>query len=1436
MIRRTKTRHRLLILLGITAALLLGVTVFVLVRTSQIKARITASRAEGMVALEQKDYESALHKLGTYLQRHPEDMEVSLAYAKARQEVPRPNGRHLTDAIAVLRRVITSEPDNLEAGRTLLKLYTRVGYITEAAELAQSLLRYAPQDAELLEIRFQALLLRQDYAGVLKETEQLATSTGTSEQAAMAGHLHRWRAEALRMQGQLPEALAEADKFTAAAPGALPGYLLTYDILREMAQPSEAYFERLAKWKEQDVDARILRLLEAHSHRMAGAPVEAVKILQDLDDEPILDAQYIRALAIEFEQLNLFHRSLDVLQKVAGKLDDPGMQVHTAERLLQAGRREALDNLIAELDLEHHLASSQLLAYQALARFDANESAKAQIEQLAARVDENAAQDWLPLLRTLARMRQGEQPPSLTERIKVFREATERRANAFAYHFLASAYREAGELDLAITAWRKAIETSPTWATPRLEMARAMMVLQQPLAAAAAAESALQRSPNNGDAYAMLITALAAASDRFNEEQINGTMNLVRHALSQPQLREDIIVPVAQLLARGNELKDLRALIESTLARDPLPHPGVLQMLANISRDAKLGLEDACHAAIAQNHGDNAFFTAMNQVNAMQAAGQFADAVPLLDQAITHAPADQHPRLQVMRLQLLDASGNAAEAIAQCRRLLADYSNNRGVLDGVLQSNALWQDRELTQQAIKQLKAVSPADSIAVQVYEARFDLAGSPDTVALRELLQRLNNLVRQAPTRLDLRLVLSQVHARLGDTQAAVQQLTQAINQSPNNLGLQLELVRLLLANDDRAQARLVLQRLHERNPDDPNLRIMLARAYAEIGDVDDAIKLARSVDRDDDPQAAARLLLATLHAQRGDTAEALRIFDALIQQPPTPAAAVAAASFYYSQNDRQRLAAAMESLERAEPNVVQRHLILGAFWTSRGNAEQALSHFKQAIAADSRSVPAWAGLLQWHITHSDLPTIVEVMTTADQARLNDPRIAFLLRQRELVGQLKQANSITRSLILGLLSASDAEREAVRTMIAAVVDIENGNTPTQTRINQLQQVAGNHPRVAPVQVAFAAILASQGQYREAADLTERLARANPQMPLPLEMTIQYRSLAGEYRAALTAANNLRTLIAGQNQSTQAVDLLMADLLVRTNRAVDALNLLQPHFEQSADPSEAFILQYATAAMAAGRYDQAQQVLRPRLSQSSQIRVAWLTLASERLPSVSAIEQWINEVQPLIETTEHEQLTLANAWQRCGIRFEHDEAMKRAIAILDEVLNVETPSPAALLLRGAVADYQKAYDEAERYYRAALKQNDQFAVAMNNLAVVLSRNTEALEEAADLAQKAIALAPNQLEYRDTLAQIYQTRGEWDAAIDTWTRVNQMDPENPRWLIAIANVRVEMSQPEEARRLLSQAEARLAANPNPRTQQQAEALRKRLEAAPTVQP
>jgi tetratricopeptide (TPR) repeat protein len=143
-----------------------------------------------------------------------------------------------------------------------------------------------------------------------------------------------------------------------------------------------------------------------------------------------------------------------------------------AQRQWQLGRYQAVADSLAAIDAKTPAADAHLLAYRALSLDALGRGGEAMpiVEALARREDDPTAAAWAKAIR--AREAEPALPPA--ERVKAYQAALEDDADVAAIHYLlGEAYGAEGETELAVAAWRKAAELSPSWALPASMAARA---------------------------------------------------------------------------------------------------------------------------------------------------------------------------------------------------------------------------------------------------------------------------------------------------------------------------------------------------------------------------------------------------------------------------------------------------------------------------------------------------------------------------------------------------------------------------------------------------------------------------------------------------------------------------------------------------------------------------------------------------------------------------------------------------------------------------------------------------------------------------------------------------------------------------------------------------------------------------------------------------
>jgi beta-lactamase regulating signal transducer with metallopeptidase domain/cytochrome c-type biogenesis protein CcmH/NrfG len=181
--------------------------------------------------------------------------------------------------------------------------------------------------------------------------------------------------------------------------------------------------------------------------------------------------------------------------------------------------------------------------------------------------------------------------------------------------------------------------------------------------------------------------------------------------------------------------------------------------------------------------------------------------------------------------------------------------------------------------------------------------------------------------------------------------------------------------------------------------------------------------------------------------------------------------------------------------------------------------------------------------------------------------------------------------------------------------------------------------------------------------------------------------------------------------------------------------------------------------------------------------------------------------------------LRLGETYRRQGETGPAIASLRRAVELLPDDRVVS--STLALVLDSAG---QRA--EAEKEYRTVLKLDSNNAVAMNNLAYLLSHSQQHLDEALELALRARELLPNLVEISDTLAWVYLRKNYTNDALAIFEQLVEKHPEESTYHYHLALALV-----QKGNRVSAAEQLKLALERNP-SQEEAEKIRQLLNTLP----
>jgi tetratricopeptide (TPR) repeat protein len=1416
MIVRAKTKRRLMGLLIAAVIFLALVVTLVLVRQRQIRLEFQALRQEGIAACDKEDYSLAIPSLSRYIARYPDDLDAAFKLAQALRKATSSENRQLRGAVQLVRRVLDRQPGRLEAKYLLLELYNELGFNSEAIEAALQL----PKD---------------DPAAI--------------------------RALALARVGmrQYKEALPDARKYTALKPEDLEMQVLTLQLLDQcslnneiLARAALLLQETPQRWE----DGRFELLMGiAFSLTREWTPAEqsrARELVLKKDPQAKLtrwdradvakffiqkaaqrippDVYFVQLLVMELDRLGLPSESVALLERASTGRKDPWLRRMLVHRLWENDRFDEIDKALQTLSPELPSADPDLLAFRAmsLARLDRKPEAQIIADALARRQNNALASAWAAVVHELF-LAPAPNAKRCTEVLQEFLAG--RRDNPYLLYFLAESYLVLGEYDLAAELFSRVQATNPFWAMPLVRLSRLLMESGERDRARFAAELAFRRSPTS------LLSAVNLASVSFAQLDLNQTEKTARlldvvASVQTAAPGEPETLPIyVLLLGKSGKTDEARKALRAALDAKSPPAQTLLFRLAAASREANLGLENACFDLSAAAHGQTPDLLFARAIDLLL-KGKGADGLRLIEDASRNQPPEQALTWRILNARYLEEMKDARAAATWIA--LADdpaYAGQLQLQRAALLSPSVQSDRQFISRTIDRIRNLTGEHSAGWRMARARW-LLTSPDKIA--ESAQQagglLNEVVRLLPSYPDARILLSSAFERSGNMRAAIEQLAIAAKLRPASNPIALELARLYQAQADYQRAREQIDRLNIETLD-PAQRRQVVALLAQQGDSSRAMDIMRkAAPTTNAVDAADNLYLVELHRRRNQIPEAEKLLEQLLQAPTLPVI-VTAADFYASRGRKDEAERQLARLKDLQLPPGARPFALGQYYSLYGSPEQALANLEAAVK-DAPNAPTFAyALLRQHL---QMGRVNDALAAAQKARPNlpdDPVLAALAKHADLLAQVAADRSFT-PLITGIVDMPD-DAPIIADAIRLIWETQRDHQPVSILITKLRPLADRAPRLIALQRTLIDKYASLGRMDDAVVLATRCIQNAPTSPELAQLAAEVVATAGNFDQALSFARQWRDLTLAD---PLPADLFIAKVRLFMNQPDDALTQLKDYLPVASQQPETYrpvLALQARALIAKNQAPAAAELLWPLVSRAAPWRALWIDLAIA-VKDVPALEAWINRITPVMPPNAlNEQISLANAWFQAGKRFKEPRYIAKARALLDTLVARPDASGECHLARAVMYDDEGNTAAAEAGYRRALQMRADLLLAQNNLAMILAprgQNAEALA----LASAAVQAQPRIPDFLDTLAFVQIKAKDYKSATTNLKNAISLDPDNLKWRLNLAEALLESGDRPEALRTLQEIDrlVPLLKELPPNSSQRLDALRASLRAKP----
>lgn len=587
------------------------------------------------------------------------------------------------------------------------------------------------------------------------------------------------------------------------------------------------------------------------------------------------------------------------------------------------------------------------------------------------------------------------------------------------------------------------------------------------------------------------------------------------------------------------------------------------------------------------------------------------------------------------------------------------------------------------------------------------------------------------------------------------ALDYLARAVQRAPG-----LELARKLLVTSylheqQAAMALEALQPVLRQKPEDPGLLVLAGEVYLQNGELARAEQYFQMAVQQSPDNPGARTMQAMLHMVQDPAHTSPQALQQVVAADPGTAADMTLVGLLIRQRKPEQALAALAAAEKKQPDQPVTSYVRAQVLAAMKDRAGARRSLQRALALAPNYFPAIRGLAAMDLADKK----------PQEAR---QRYEALLKAEphHVLGRLALAELAERSgapvaevaRLLGDAVAADPARREAR---LALVDLYLRSQQDDQALVAAQSAAVVLPDDTQVLDALGRSQRAAGQTNQALVTYRKLAEVNPRSTLPW---LRMADIAMGVADKPSAIRSLQKAIAMQPDFPDGQRALIS-LYVSDKRWNDALDVARGLQQRNPRQYIGYLLE-AEIQRAAKDRSKALAALQNGLRQAPGTQLA-MQLHALLLQG----EQGVREAE-----------RFGAQWQQ-----EHPQDAGFVFYLGDQALA------------------RKDINAAAQYYSAVLRQQPENAMALNNLAWIAGQQHK--KEAIGFAGRAVALAPDQPSFLDTLAMLYSDRGEHAQALEIQNRALQLQPQNPQVKLNLARIALRAGQKELAKMRLDELSA-----------------------------
>ncbi len=1318
----------------------------------------------GNKAYDEQNWEEATENLGRYLALKQDDVQVLLKYADAQMHI-RPRKRdHIQQAIAAYRIILRVEDNHSEASQQLTEIYLMTGM---------------PGEAELIAKR---------------QLEKVQDP-----------NLRRMMAIALAQQRKFDEAATELKAiFTE-----YPEQILAYESLGQLIeQHPEEFPNQATTWFDEAVknnpSSALAYLIRAGFHLRNKAESKALADISMAEQQDLSDASVRLRLARELINLNLLDKAEEHLVTIHKVIPvDQDLWQTWAQLALRSQSKEKMLNT-AETglkELSFQPWDFMPLAAELFIRSGQLDRASDCILQLRQKEAPNAI---VAFLEGLIATEKG----NLLEAVKHWQQSVESGNKSLQIRLaLASTLNNLGDRQSALRQIHTLIAERPDSFNGHLALAKMLAQTENWVEVEKHAAKAIELAPGNPESNLLYLKArLQRAGESSTEENSRITQEIEKHLSTLNETNPgnlELSFLQLQLKTQQGNFIDAQEII--TRLKDE--HPSEILNISLAEAELLAAQNKTNEAILKLNETIEKFPDSPGPVRNLAILlynkGDQTKCEAVIKEALTRFEQSVAQReLGLMLSQFYIRWSQKDKAYQQLAALSQKLPNDIPIKRRLLMFKQVIKDPEKAQQLVDEIKSLEGEDGWQWRYEQAKVLYVDDNFKNNYPKIISLAQENILTNPDDQVSRMLMARAYEKAGELQLAISTYRDALSRSPDDIRIITPTIEALYKAKEYEQAEELLNRASRVKFQIPQLQRLQLHSFLRRGELDSASDILQNLLDNDPNNQNAYLSLALLKMQQNKFEESEDLLMKLKTQNPNSLAVIATQIQLYLRQDKPE--AALKTCHEMVSNLnnAAAYILSARTYATLGQSDKALEELEKAISIEPDNVEVWVARSDFYRsmgqTNKAAADIQHALSLeSDNIQIQKRAISLFLTSGQS-NMIREGNAFLEKALES--NPEDIELQ----LFKANALLTEGTAPAMENGRQiLLMITEKQPEVSGAWLLLGELMLKQGQPGKAVDVALRgLAYKSNDKPLLL-----LKARAEAVRSPILAIPTLKELCELDPNDLDAVTFL-ASTYIKTGEPQKAVNILRKQITTcDLSTRRKCSLALAIALYKAGDKIEAQKEFdsllesapndpRPLIAQAQLLKEEelWSQLNQK-------VIDWFNQ-HP---NDSHTPVIIAIDL----IAVNSNEARQTAEDIIRLILKNDPVSTEAISALAILLEMVGRPAESAELYQRLLELEPENLIAINNLAWIMSEYNSQYQQAMELAQKGLKLAPNYMDLIETRGVIYYRLGELNKAIQDLTRCVELYPDSASQSVAanfhLARAFAELGKKNEALKYLNQA-------------------------------